>query len=943
MRNRSVFSRPHRFLWPAAISLIFLAVAFPLFAAKVTTPKQHFGHNIGDDYFLAGYAQLSSYWKKLDRESDRVTVVEIGKTAEGRTMLMAIVTSPSNQGKLGRYKDISKRLGLAEGLADSQARKLAKEGKAVVWIDGGLHATEVVGGQHIIELVYQMASRDDEETLRILDNVITLVVPANPDGLDLIADWYMREKDPAKRLTSGLPRLYQKYIGHDNNRDFYMVTQPESEAISRVMYYEWFPQVVYNHHQTGPTGTVLFCPPFRDPFNYLFDPLVPMGVDLVGSAMHNRFVAEGKPGATMRSGAGYSTWWSGGLRTTTYYHNMIGILTEIIGNPTPMEVAFVPQKHLPKGDYPFPVAPQKWHFRQSIDYSITADKAILDLAAKLKEDFLYKFYLMGRNSLERSSRDHWTITPKRIAAVEAAYAKDNPQRPAAPEGRAVGGGFTPSIPAKYFDLLRDPADRDPRGFIIPSTQPDFQTATKFVNALVKSGIAIHRATTEFQVAGKTYPAGSYVVKCNQAFRPHILSMFEPQDHPHDVPYPGGPPTPPYDNAGWTLAFQMGVEFDRILDGFDGPFEKISGFTKVPPGKVGGNAGSAGYLLSHAVNDTFIVTNRLLKDGEDVYWLKSALTAGGMTYPAGAVYVPAKQTTRPKLEKAAKEFGLNIDAVDAAIKTEAFKLKPVRIGLWDTYGGSMPSGWTRWLLEQFEFPFEVVYPQRLDAGDLRSKYDVLVFVGGAIPLEDRRDGAEGEFRRAGQPSPESVPEEYRSWLGSVTVEKTVPLLLKFLEDGGTLLAVGSSIAMGYHAKLPLADALIEKMSDGTERRLTREKFFIPGSVLEAKVDNTNPLAFGMMERVNVFFNNSPVFRILPEAVIKNVNPVVWFDGKTPLRSGWAWGQNYLEGSVAVVEATVGKGRLCLYGPEVLFRAQPHGTFKLVFNGIYWGSADLVLIE
>ncbi|MBE0711214.1 MAG: peptidase, partial [Candidatus Aminicenantes bacterium] len=362
----------------AALLLVIAISTLPLAAAaKVTSPKEQFGFAVGDDYQLVNYKQLVAYWKKLDAESDRMRLVDIGKTAEGRTMIMAIITSPANHGRLARYKDIATRLALAKGVNEAEARRLSAEGKAVVWIDGGLHATEILGSQQLVELVWRMVSANDAETLRILDDVILLAVPANPDGLDLVADWYMREKEPAKRSMSGVPVLYQKYIGHDNNRDFYMNTQAESKAISRQLYIEWHPQILYNHHQTGPAGTVLFAPPFRDPFNYVFYPLIPVGLDLVSASMHNRFVTEGKPGATMRSGASYSTWWNGGLRSTGYFHNVIGILTEAIGSPTPINIPFIPERLLPKHDYPYPIAPQKWHFRQSVEYAITADMAIL--------------------------------------------------------------------------------------------------------------------------------------------------------------------------------------------------------------------------------------------------------------------------------------------------------------------------------------------------------------------------------------------------------------------------------------------------------------------------------------------------------------------------------------------------------------------------------------
>ena len=285
-----------------------------------------------------------AWWKKLASESDRMKLVDIGPTAEGRRQYMAIVSSPDNLKKLDRYKEISQKLAHAEGLTEQQARDLAREGKAVVWIDGGLHASESVGSQQLMEQVYQMVSRTDPETMRLLNDTIQLYVQANPDGQELIANWYMRDSEngsapllePSKRSMSNLPRLYAKYIGHDDNRDFYISNMPETTNMNRQMFIEWFPQIVYNHHQTGPAGAVIFMPPFRDPFNYNFDPLVPLGIEMVGTAMHSRLVAEGKGGSAMRTGSTYSTWWNGGLRTVSYFHNVIGILTEIIGDPTPI-------------------------------------------------------------------------------------------------------------------------------------------------------------------------------------------------------------------------------------------------------------------------------------------------------------------------------------------------------------------------------------------------------------------------------------------------------------------------------------------------------------------------------------------------------------------------------------------------------------------------------
>ncbi|HPW18568.1 MAG TPA: M14 family metallopeptidase [Candidatus Aminicenantes bacterium] len=952
--NDHVRRLPRTALAGLALILVLAASGLTAAAAGLTSPKEQFGFAIGDDYQLFNYRQLVAYWKKLEAQSDRLSLVEIGRTAEGRTMVMAIVTSPANQARLARYKDVSKRLALARGLSDAGARKLAAEGKAVVWIDGGLHATEILGSQQLVELVWRLVSRDDAETRRILDDVILLAVPANPDGLDLVADWYMREKEPAKRSMSGVPVLYQKYIGHDNNRDFYMNTQPETKAMSRQLYIEWHPQILYNHHQTGPAGTVLFAPPFRDPFNYVFDPLIPVGLDLVSAAMHNRFVTEGKPGATMRSGAGYSTWWNGGLRSAGYFHNVIGILTETIGGPTPVEIPFIPDRLLPKQDYPYPVAPQKWHFRQSIEYAITADLAILDVASKHREDFLYRRYLMGKHAIELGSKDSWTIVPGTIAEVQAAVEKDRAagqaqggaaaaraqaQAPGAGPGGQGGFGRGGGVDIKYYQAMFDQAKRDSRGYIVPSDQADFPTATKFVNALLESGVEVERAKADFSVAGKSYPKGSYVIRTAQAFRPHVLTMFEPQDHPNDFPYPGGPPRPPYDAAGWTLAYQMGVAFDRVLDGFDGPFEKVLGVLEPPAGSFEPGMSPAGFVLDRRVNDAFTAVNRLVKAGEEVLWLKAGFEAGGRAYPAGAFYVPAKGGAAAVLEKAAGNLGLKVAGLASAPAVEAFRLKPVRLGLWDTYGGSMASGWVRWLLEQFEFPFELVFAPALDAGNLEGRFDAIIFVGGSIPRAPAAGLAGGgDFRGFQAAQPADVPDEYKDRVGRITAGKTIPALRAFVEAGGTILALDSATAIADHFGLPLTNALTEKAADGADTPLRPEKFYIPGSILRAVVDNTHPLAHGMPATVDVFFNNTPAWNLPPDAELKGVRPVAWFDDGKLLRSGWAWGESYLRRSVQVAEASVGKGKVFLYGPEVAFRGQPHGTFKLLFNGIYYGPAS-----
>ena len=900
-------------------------------AQSLPSPKEHFGFNIGDDYQLANYTQTEAYFKKLAAASDRVKMVDMGLTEEGRHQWMMIVSSPQNIKNLERYKEIAQKLAHAEGLTDEQANTLASEGKAVVWIDGGLHATEVVGTHQLIETVWQFISRTDAETMRILNDAIILFVHANPDGQELVSNWYMKDSDVKKRNTN-VPRLYEKYIGHDNNRDFFIMNVKETQNISRQQYLEWFPQIIYNHHQSGPPGSVLSGPPYRDPFNYVYDPLLVTTLDAIGAEMQNRLNREDKPGYTSRSGASYSTWWNGGLRTTGYFHNMIGLLTEIIGSPTPSKIPLVPSRLIPNLATPNPVAPQQWHFRQSIDYSVSLNYAVLNYAVHQKQELVFGIYKMGKNSIEKGSRDHWTLSPKMIDSINNWYKRDQLARSTVTtrttQVTEMRSGASDTIPARYFDsVLKNPRFRDARGYIVSSNQPDFPTAIKFINALIRSGVLVHRATTDFTIRGKSYPAGSYIVKTAQAFRPHVMDMFEPQDHPNDFSYPGGPPIRPYDAAGWTLAYSMGVQFDRLLEDFNGPFERIPYGELQSPKTNLANAG-AGYVLNAQSNNSFIAVNDLLAAGIEVYRITTGV-AGKTPIAEGSFFIPSSTKAKDIIEKTASANGLNVTAADHK-PTGIKKIVPARIALWDQYGGSMASGWVRWLMEQYHFPFQVIYPKGLDAGELRKKYDVLVFVSGAIPSVTRTEG--GSSGR--QPKPEDIPEEFRERLGRISGDTSIPQLKKFLEEGGNIVTIGSSTNLAYHLKLPVRNALVEMNATNQERPLPTEKFYIPGSLLTARVDSTQPAAYGMRSQADVYFDASPVFKLSPEAIINGtVKPIAWFASDNVLHSGWAWGQGYIKDGVAAFVAPVGKGKLFAFGPEITFRGQAHGTFKLLFNQLY----------
>ncbi|QKZ12979.1 M14 metallopeptidase family protein [Spirosoma sp. KUDC1026] len=909
-------------------------------AQSIPSPKEHFGFNIGDDYQLATYTQTEAYFKKLAASSDRVKLVDIGETEEGRRQYMLIVSSPENLKKLDRYKEISQKLAHAEGLTDEQAKALASEGKSIVWIDGGLHATETVGTMQLIETAYQLTSRKDPETMRILDQDVILLTHANPDGQELVSDWYMREKKAEKRSLEGLPRLYQKYVGHDNNRDFFIMNMKETQNMGRQLFVEWIPQIMYNHHQRGPAGSVLAGPPYRDPFNYVFDPLMVTGIDALGAAMINRLNSENKPGFTRLGGSVFSTWYNGGLRTTTHFHNMIGLLTEIIGGPTPEDIPLVPSRLIPNGNTPFPVTPQKWHFKQSIDYSLSLNYAVLGYAARYSDELLFNIYRMGKNSIERGSQDYWGLSPKRIDMITEEYRADqkkaNPN--ATPRGVntdiygfiAPGGG----VPTKYYDsVMKAPPLRDPRGFIIPANQADFASAVKFINALIKTGIQIQQATGDFTVAGKKYPAGSYVVKTAQAFRPHLLDMFEPQDHPNDFQYPGGPPVRPYDAAGWTLAYLMNVQFDRILDDFKGPFKTIPyGQLQSPEGHMATTSG-AGYLLNAQANNSFIAVNDLLAGGVDVYRMAAGVSGKSGVAP-GTFFVPASEKAKTLLDKSAKSLGIDVTSIAKRPTGTMAKVSPMRIALWDTYGGSMPSGWVRWIMEQYHFPMKVIYSQEVDAGNLRKKYDAIVFVTRAIPQYTGEDNDPYRNFAPRIPKNDELPAEYRTHTGRITHEKSVPELKKFLEAGGDIITIGSSTNLAYHLGLPVKNALTEVTSSGQERPLPGEKYYIPGSVLRVNVDSTQQATWGLPTKTDVYFDASPVFNIAPDAIATGkVKPLAWFDSGKPLRSGWAWGQAYLKDGVAAFMAPIGAGKLYAFGPEITFRAQAQGTFKFLFNQLY----------
>ncbi|WP_254528122.1 MULTISPECIES: M14 metallopeptidase family protein [unclassified Sphingobacterium] len=877
------------------IRLLMFSFAFiqMVFAQQITSPKEHFGFQIGDDYQLATFTETEQYFKKLDQQSDRLLYTVIGKTEEGRDQCMLIISSPENLKNLEEFKNISTKLAHAE-LSEEEARALAQKGKSIVWIDGGLHSNEVVGTHQLIQTAYLLASSNDLETKNILENSIVLMVHANPDGQELISNWYMREKTPEKRSGNYVPVLYQKYAGHDNNRDFFMLNLKESQNMARQLFVEWIPQIMYNHHQTAPAGAVVAGAPYRDPFNYVFDPILMSGIDALGAAMSSRLNAEGKPGYTAKDGSVFSTWYNGGLRTTTYFHNMMGLLTEMIGNPTPFEIPLVPNRLIPNNDTQNPVIPQVWHFQQSIDYSVSLNYAVLNYASRYKDEVLYNMFRMGKNSIERGSKDFWPLSPSKVAVIDTAFQQAKRKDPKIENNREAERKLLGS-------LFENKSLRDPRGFIIPADQADFVKATDFVNALIQNGIDIQQATADFTVNGKKYAKDSYIIKTDQAFRPHILDMFEPQDHPDDFQYPGGPPIPPYDAAGWTLAYLMDVKFDRILEDFNGPFQNLTNGKVIQLAELAKPKGK--YLrLPATINESFRVSNDLLKQGKNVWRDESN----------GDIYV---------------ENNANVKLIFPAEASNSLpkqnkKIKLLRIALWDTYGGSMPSGWLRFLMEKYHYNFEVIYAPDIDKGNLNAKYDVIIFPGNSIPRFNSNPNASSYYGRMPAEAPENIPSPFKERWGRLTEQKSIPVLKSFLENGGKIVTIGSSSDLAEHLELGVENHLV----DAQHKALKRTEFYTPGSVLTAKVAKGSASTWGYNDEIDIYYSNDNLYKIKNT----NIKPLMWFDSEKVLKSGWSWGQKYLKDGVIAFEAPVGKGKLVSFGNDINFRAQTHGTFKLLFN-------------
>lgn len=876
---------------------LLLAVAA---RAQVPSPLSFLGHEVGADYQLCNYTDMVRYFEAVAAACDRVRIVDIGPSSYGQRMRMLVISSPTNLANLERLRTISRELARGDGVDAAEAKALAAEGRAFVWIDAGLHSTEAIAGQNIVELVWQLASRDDDEVRRILDEVVVLACPVNPDGYELVANAYRATR------SMTIPVLYQRWIGHDNNRDFYACNQLEAQNVNRVFYREWCPQIVYNHHQTAPKDTILFTPPFRDPHNYLVDPMVLRGIEIVSAHMNQRFAAERKPGVISRGGAPYSGWWNGGLRSTNYFHNVIGILTEAFGRPEPTRLEQPLERRLSTGDYPDPVPAQVWHARQTVEYLQTANFAILDYAARYRRELLRDMHTMATGAIARGRTDHWTVTP---ALVEAARRRDDPA-----------------------SVFRDPLLRDPRAYVLRSDQPDWGAAQRMARALHRCGVTVRRAREPFAMNGITMPAGSLVVQCDQAYRAHILDQFEPQWHPQDVKE--GKPVAPYDAAGWTLAMQYDVQVERTFEALEGPFDVVDAevFAACPPPGYRSRSLSS-FWLGARDSHTVLAVNRLAAAGCEV------------AFGDGGYRIEQEPSAMAVLQELARTHGLRCGSIHGGVA--GARQGSVRLGLFDVFGGHMPTGWTQWLLQEFGFPVQQVWGDRVEAGELGNNYDVLVFHTG---LPGPRDLQRAAQRRDEVKIPElkaALP-PFEDWSNlesratRLTGEKSLPALRAFVEQGGTLIALGEEVdkvVRHFHLPVQVGVQVPDEAAEGGFRRARREEYYVPGSLLAIEVDTQHAIARGCSRELAAMVDgdSQPLQVTDPSAPI---DVVARFRRQDTLVSGWSIGEDHLRDKAAVLCARVGKGRVVLFGIDAVYRGQPLGTAKLVFGAILTASAGAV---
>lgn len=853
-------------------TLLFLSLAA---GAPLQTPEQFAGFRMGTDRKLLRWDRIVEYMKQAAAASPRIKVDELGESTNGNPFIAVTIASPDTLQDLARYKENQRRIAYPRGLTPDAAESLIASQKAVFLITCNIHATEIGSTQMVPELVYRMATEDSPFIRNILDNVIFILVPSlNPDGQIIVTDWY-RKNAGTEWENSPLPELYHKYTGHDNNRDGFMNTQLESKLINKLTYKDWFPVVSLDEHQMGNAGPRIFVPPFKNPINPNIDPMIWEENGMLGYAMGAALHAKGYTGIV--NDTMYTSWWQGGFVMQNWWHNMVGLLTEVasvnIASPVEQD-KFVegrpaagpeptaeqqrnrdPRRNIPaprdverRNTYPRPWMGGTWRLRDIVDYELAATYGVLDAVARNRETLVRNFYLMNRRQIEMGEKD------------------------------------------------------PPYAWIVPSIQHDPAAATRMLQIFDEEGGEVHRALEPFTAGGKTYPAGSHVILMAQSFRPFLKDLLEKQTYPATRVTPGGPVERPYDVTGWTLPLQMGVEALEVKQRFEAKLTLESPVV-LPPGKTDIPAGNVvAWEIPRKSNNSFIAVNRLLKAGVNVRWANN-----------GDYVASSREDLTSRMKQLSADLGLDVRAL-TTLAAGAKTLKSPRTALYMPWAVNMDEGWTRWLLEQYEFPFSSVRNAELKASRLRDRFDVIILADQSKDSILR--GLSGEWVRP----------ENRGGIG----EEGVAALREFARAGGTLITLGSASLIAIEEfPLPLRNSL---------KGLKPEQFFCPGSILKIFVDNTHPAAAGMREQASAVFYNDVAFDIAPGLGDAAVKVIARYPSSGMLESGWIGGEEYLQDRIAAAEVTMGKGRVVLLGFSPQNRAQPHGTFKLLFNAIHLGGAE-----
>ncbi|MDQ2843855.1 MAG: hypothetical protein M3Y72_23020 [Acidobacteriota bacterium] len=630
--------------------------------AEVPTPQSVLGKNPGDDFYLASYDDAKRYFEALAQSSDRIKLFTVGKSTRGVDFIIAVISSPANLAQLDRYKEIERRLAQARGLTDDQARALAREGKAIVHIDGGLHSSEVAGGQHAIQLAYQLlSSRNDPEIGAILDNVILVLWPSlNPDGQNMVVDWYRKHLGTSYEV-SPLPWLYQEYVGHDNNRDGYMQNMLESQVVTRTEI-EYNPVIFYCQHQSAPFPARIWIPPFSEPISANINPLMLRWLNVIGTNMAAYLDAHQMPGSIHRSR--FDNWYPGFLDYTHIFRNEISFFTEtaLYHYATPH---FYTVDDFPKNEqalkadvmYSSPWRGGWWHLRDAVDYMVGGSMSVLDTAYRYRETLLYNRYQAARDNIARFENE------------------------------------------------------PPYAYVIPCVQRDAPEAALLVNKMLANGLEVHLAKTSFAANGRDYPAGSWVILMDQPYSPLAKELFESQVYPVSND-PGKPVDFPYDVTGWTLPMQMGVEVASVLAPVSG--EQRSSLVRIDKavlqqGRLTGTG--PGWAITHDANASFRVVNSVLAEGGSVNFSHSD-------------QVIVSGISREKLAALTAQYATNAFSQSKAPGT-VISIHRARIGLYRPWTASIDEGWTRWILEQYSFAPVSLYNAGVRAGHLRERFDVII--------------------------------------------------------------------------------------------------------------------------------------------------------------------------------------------------------------------------